>query len=111
MFVCTGLGILRTLGDPGIRDQPQSHAHKVTQSKHVGDLQRSANPGEAGHGHQLHTLLTGPSHPAHSCFPLWEHPLSSAQQEVVWLFLEWHWATRSKEATAVSWDERLRQYS
>lgn len=32
-------GFLRTLGDPGIRDQPQSHAHKVTQSKHVGDLQ------------------------------------------------------------------------
>lgn len=39
------LGLLHTLGDPAIKDQLQSHAHKVTQSKHVGDLQQGANLG------------------------------------------------------------------
>lgn len=34
MLVRAGLGLLCTLGDPGIRKQPQSHAHKVTHTKH-----------------------------------------------------------------------------
>lgn len=47
-----------------LRRQPQSHAHRVTQTKH-GDSQRGAHPGEAGHGHQLCALPTQPSLPVH----------------------------------------------
>lgn len=87
MLVRAGLGLLCTLGDPGIRRQPQSRAHRVTRLSMWG-LTTGCTP----RGSWPRAPAPRTPHPAvpPSALRLLyiESHFSSAQQEAMWLFLE-----------------------